>query len=133
MANQRNTEGLRLNAQKKRKESFDRVDKGIQELIRSKQRINFNTVAAASGVSKAFLYKESEVKARIEHLRQQHGGNSRIPLEQRASDASKDAVIKTLKERIKALSERVRALEHQNAVAYGKIAEMNLLENKTKS
>lgn len=128
MSIQRNVEGLRQNAQKKRQESLDKVDKGIQEMIRTKQKVNFNTVAAACGVSKAFLYKEEKIKVRVEHLRQQSSQSTRVAPEQRPSETSKDALIKTLRERNKALSERVKELEHQNATVYGKIVKMSEIE-----
>ena len=53
----RNTNGLRENAQAKSKEAFDKVDKGIQQLLKDKQSINFNRVAGVSGVSKACCIK----------------------------------------------------------------------------
>lgn len=124
----RNTDGLRQNAQKKRQESFDKVEQGIQRLIKEKGRINFNTVAAASGVSKAWLYKEPTVKARIEHLRQQSTGKTQQPVKQRASDDSKNAVIRTLKERIKKLETENRDLRKQNEVAYGHVLRVHELE-----
>jgi Family of unknown function (DUF6262) len=128
MKNQRNVEGLRQNAQKKRQESFDKVDRGIKEMIRTRQRINFNTVAAACGVSKAFLYKEAEIKDRIEHLRQQSTETVRVAPEQRPSESSKDSLIKTLRERVKILSDKVKELEYQNATVYGKIVQMSEIE-----
>jgi small-conductance mechanosensitive channel len=128
MKTQRNVEGLRQNAQRKRQESFDKVDRGIKEMIRTKQKINFKTVAAVCGVSKAFLYKESEIKGRIEHLRQQSTEAACIAPEQRPSESSKDALIKTLRERLKVLSEKVKELEHQNATVYGKIVQMTEIE-----
>ncbi len=132
MSIQRNVEGLRQNAQKKRQESFDKVDRGIKEMIRTRQKINFITVAAACGVSKAFLYKETEIKNRIEHLRQQSTETARIAPEQRPSESSKDAIIKTLRERIKVLSDKVKELEHQNATVYGKIVQMSEIEAENK-
>ncbi|WP_310411627.1 DUF6262 family protein, partial [Chamaesiphon sp. OTE_8_metabat_110] len=129
---QRNVEGLRQNAQRKRQESFDKVDRGIKEMIRTRQKINFNTVAAACSVSKAFLYKETAIKERIEHLRQQSTESARIAPEQRPSESSKDALIKTLKERVKVLSEKVKELEHQNATVYGKIVQMSEIQAENK-
>ncbi|MDZ7952437.1 DUF6262 family protein [Nostoc sp. DedQUE09] len=59
-------DGLRANAQRKQKEAFEKVEQGIQKLIDEKQTINFNTVAKASGLSKAWLYKQPKIKAWIE-------------------------------------------------------------------
>jgi predicted RNase H-like nuclease (RuvC/YqgF family) len=82
----RNTAGLCQNAQKKREKAFEKVNAGIQKLLEEKQKINFNTVAAAAGVSKAWLYKEPSVKAQVEELRdktqpQQTKNSSLVELE----------------------------------------------------
>lgn len=116
---ERNTEGLRNNAQKKRQQAFEKVDQGIKQLVKDKQRINFNTVAKASGVSKAWLYKEPEVKARIEQLREQALGQKKLPPRQRASDASKDSLILTLRNRLKKSEQENVDLRRQNEVAFG--------------
>ena len=120
MVVERNVSGLRHNAQKKRQEAFEKVEQGIQKLIKEQQVINFNTVAKASGVSKAWLYKESEIKSRIEHLREKHSKGKKTPPKQRASDASKNAIINTLKARVKKAEGENRELKKQIEVAYGR-------------
>jgi len=122
----RNIEGLALNAQKKRKEAFEKVEKGIQELLREQRVINFNTVAEASDVSKAWLYKEPEVRERIEFLREKNSKKKKLPPKQRASDASKDAIIRTVRERSKKIDAENRELRKQAEVLYGKLRELNL-------
>ena len=118
MTTQRNVEGLRQNAQRKRQEALEKVEQGIRQLIKEGKTLNFNTVAQAADVSKAFLYKEPEIKERIEQLRLQ--GTKKAPeLKQRASDASKDAIIRNLRERVKKLEAEVKDLRKQNEVAYG--------------
>lgn len=129
MTVQRNVEGLRQNAQKKRQEALEKVEQGIRQLLKEGRPINFNTVAQAGDVSKAFLYKEPTIKERIEQLRQQ-GTKKKPELKQRASDASKDAVIRTLRERIKKLETEVRDLRRQNEVAYGQMIEVNSLRQQ---
>lgn len=130
MAVERNVEGLRGNAQRKRKETFDKVEQGIQKLIKEKRVINFNTVADASGVSKAWLYKEPEIKARIEHLRQNHSKSQKVPAKQKTSDASKDAIIKTLKERLKKVEAENRGLRDQHEAIYGRILQASEIEHR---
>ena len=130
MAVKRSVEGLRENAQKKRKEAFKRVERGIQQLIKENHTINFNTVAETSGVSKAWLYKEKDVRNRIEHLREQSGSKKRLPAKQRASDASKVALIRTLKERIKRLESHNKDLRRQNEVASSHILKVRDLEKE---
>ncbi len=119
MKHQRNVEGLRQNAQKKRQQAIEQTELAIKQLIKNGKPINFETVAAAANVSKAWLYKETEIKERIEQLRSQCAPKSPLTPKQRASDASKDAIIRTLRERVKKLEAEVRDLRNRNEVAYG--------------
>lgn len=118
MTVKRNVEGLRQNALKKRQEALDKVEQGIRQLLKEGKPVNFNTVAQAADVSKAFLYKEPEIKERIEQLRRQ-GGKKKPEIKQRASDASKDAMIKTLKERIRKQEAEIRGLRDHIEVIQG--------------
>lgn len=130
MAHSRNVEGLRNNAQKKREKSFKKVEEGIQSLIREQKRINFNTVAQASGVSKAWLYKEPEVKARIEYLRDQSSEKKSLPAKQKSSDKSKDSIIKTLKAKIKKVEAENKSLKSQMETVYGQLLQQKELQQK---
>ncbi|MDZ7965544.1 MAG: DUF6262 family protein [Nostoc sp. DedSLP03] len=130
MTVERNIDGLRGNAQRKRQEAFEKVEQGIQKLIKEQKVINFNTVAKASGLSKAWLYKEPEIKARIEHLRENNSKTKEIPPKQRSSDASKDAIIKTLKERIKRVEAENRGLRDQHEAIYGRILQASEIEHR---
>ena len=130
MTVERNVDGLRGNAQRKRQEAFEKVEQGIQKLIKEGQVINFNTVAKASGLSKAWLYKELEIKVRIEHLRENSSKAKEIPPKQKSSDASKDAIIKTLKERIKKLEAENRGLRDQHEAIYGRILQASEIEQR---
>jgi Skp family chaperone for outer membrane proteins len=67
----RNTEGVEKHAQMRRQEADQKVDQAIKRLIKTKAKINFNQVAMESGVSKAFLYNNQEIRNRIEGLRKQ--------------------------------------------------------------
>ncbi|MBL1177134.1 DUF6262 family protein [Pantanalinema sp. GBBB05] len=132
MKHQRNVEGLRQNAQKKRQESFEKVDRAIQTLLKEGRPINFVNVEEVSGVSKAWLYKEPEVKARIEHLRAQGGEKQAAKPQQKMSDASKDSIIATLKLRIAKLDQRNRELSQQNEVFGGQVLRVRELEQQVK-
>jgi len=109
----RNTAGLKNHAAQKRDRAFEKLAKGIKKLLREKKRINFKAVAEASGLSRAWLYKEPEAKARITQLRKQTEENIKIPPEQRPSEASKDAIIKTLKLRLKEVVNENKDLKKQ--------------------
>lgn len=126
----RSVDGLKKNAQKKRQESFDKVEKGIQQLIKEKRAINFNTVAEASGVSKAWLYKEAEVRQRIEHLRSQVGSQGKTPSKFRASEQSLKAIIQKQQAQIRRLEAENQELRKQNEVAYGHVIRARELERQ---
>lgn len=116
---ERNTEGIKAAAQKKREAAFAKTEEAIKTLIREKKPVNFESVAEAAGVTRAWLYKQPEIRSRIEFLRQQQSPKKALPPALKASDASKDAVIKTLKQRIKKLEDENKELRRQVEVAYG--------------
>jgi len=81
-----------------------KVNQAIEALVKSKAVINFHTVSAASGVSKSYLYKTSAIRDRIQALRgQQQAVRSPTSLHREMSDASKDATIEMLREKIRRL------------------------------
>ena len=49
----------------------ERVDKAIQRLIKTNKSINFNSVSKESGLTKATLYNNVDIRERIETLRHQ--------------------------------------------------------------
>ncbi len=121
---ERNTAGLVAHAQQRKEEKRQRVDEAITRLLREHKAINFNTVAKAAGVSKAYLYSQPQFRERIEVLRQQE-------LEQRVreravrptgkTDASKDLVILAKDRRIKELEAENRRLKEELKGALGKV------------
>lgn len=64
------TEDLKRYAQEKTKMALEKTDSVITELSLKGEKINFNIVASASGVSEAFLYSNDEIKKRIESLQE---------------------------------------------------------------
>lgn len=70
MKKNKNIDGLLEHSSTRNQETIDKVNQAIDRLKRSKTRkINFQTVAAAAGVSKATLYNNDELKERIMSLR----------------------------------------------------------------
>lgn len=132
MNHKRNPTGLIQNAQVKRQKSFEKLEQGIQKLLKENKPINFNSVAEVSGLSRAWLYKESEVKTRIIQLREQSENSKKIPSKQKPSDASKDALIKTLKARLKKLDAENTGLRQQLEVVYGQMSFGKEQEQKIK-
>jgi uncharacterized protein DUF6262 len=119
----RDTSGLAAHAKQRSVEKRKRVDEAIDRLLREQQTINFNSVAMAAGVSKAYLYGQPELRERIEALRQQqleHGVRERMARPVGKTDASKDLVILAKERRIKELEAENRQLKKQLQVALGK-------------
>src|SRR5260370_21040225 len=61
--------------------------------------VTFPLVAKRSGVSRSWLYKQQALRDRIARLRRDHPWPAHAPAE-RASDASKEAVIRMLRQRV---------------------------------
>jgi hypothetical protein len=121
---ERNTSGMVAHAHRRKEEKRKRVEEIIAQLLRQQQTINFNSVAKAAGVSKAYLYSQTDVRERIEALRQQAMEQA---VRERAArptpgktDASKDLVILAKDRRIKALEAENRKLQQQLKVALSK-------------
>jgi Family of unknown function (DUF6262) len=124
----RNTEGIKAAAQKKRQESLNKTDEAIKVLIKTQKPINFESVAQAAGVTRQWIYREPELRRRIETLREQQSPKKAIPKNQSASDASKDAIIKTLRQRLRKAEDENKELQKRIEVAYG-MAQADLVES----
>ncbi len=120
---QRNTAGLVAHAQSRKEQKRKGVEAAIAALLREQKPVNFNTVAKAATVSKAYLYSQSDLRERIEALRQQ--GVEQM-VRQRATyptgktDASRDLVILAKDRRIKELEAENHRLKLQLKTALGK-------------
>jgi Family of unknown function (DUF6262) len=119
----RNTSGLAAHAKQRSEEKQKRVDEAITRLLQEQQAINFNSVAKAAGVSKAYLYSQPRLRGRVEALRQQETEKvvrERVVRTAGKTDASKDLVILAKERRIKELEEENRRLKKNLQVALGK-------------
>lgn len=103
----RNVEGMKDHAQHRSQEARNRVDRAITTLVREQKPINFNTVAQAAGVTKSYLYTQSDVRARIEALRTSQATTDRPHSStiQKRTDASRNVLLAAKDRRIKALEE----------------------------
>lgn len=132
MKQKRSVEGLRQNAQKKRQQAIERTEQAIKQLVKEGRNVNFKTVSEAGQVSTAWLYREPDIKARIEQLREQVQGKKQKTAPQKASDASKDSIIAALKRRIKDLEQQNKDLNRQNEVFAGQVIRVRELEQQIK-
>lgn len=120
---ERNTAGLVAHAKLRKEEKRKRVDEAITHLLREHRAVNFNSVAKAASVSKAYLYSQPQLRERIEALRQQELEQTvreRMARPTGKTDVSKDVVILAKERRIKELEEENRKLKHQLKAALGK-------------
>ena len=132
MTLERNTDGLKAHAQQKRAETIERTEKAIQQLIKDKQRINFNTVAEAAGVSKAWLYDEPDMRERIAHLRKQAIPKTPINPKGKMSLESQSSTIDTLRRRIGQLESENKELTAKIKAAYSLAPQLQLSESNRK-
>ena len=119
-----NTKGLKEYAKQRSQMALEKVDKAIRELPLTEQKINFNSVAQLSGVSKTFLYNNQEIKKRIEELRDKQVNRT---INQRAkydkTSKAKDIIIMAKDKKIRELEEENKKLKEQLEVLRGKLYE----------
>ena len=122
MSNYNRTEHLKQLHSKRKAMTQERVDKAIQRLIKAQKAINFNSVASESGVTKKTLYDNKDIRERIETLRYQQ---SQVPtpsqVKREMNDNNKDAIIASLKGKIKRLEEENKELKEQLKANYAEI------------
>lgn len=126
----RNTEGLRKSAQEKAVTTKRRVEEAIRLLIKERCTINFKTVSETARVSTAWLYANEEIKLRINHLRSQQDPKAqvRIPPQEQASKASREAVTAALQTQIKKQAAKIKELNEQLEIANGQLRKFYLQE-----
>lgn len=120
----RNITGLSKTAQAKAEATRRRAEEAIRLLLKEKRPITFRAVAETAHVSTAWLYAHEDIKRQILDLRAQHAPKATIwiPPQERASQASKDVLIATLRQRVKEQEDQIRELKRQLEVAYGQLA-----------
>ena len=110
----RNIQGIKEYAKRKKELTEKKVKDTIYRLVREKHTINFNTVAKEAGVSKAYLYKNKEVRKLIEELRaKQEGLKNPKQMKVNMTESNKDAIIAIKNKRIKELEEENRRLKEE--------------------
>ncbi len=97
-------------ARRRGEQARQRAIATLRRMDNSGQPVTFGTVAANAGVSRSWLYAQTDVRAQIERLRQRQRdtpASPPIPSQQRASAAS-------LHRRLEAATARIRHLEADN-------------------
>ena len=110
-----------LHSQRKAK-TEEKINVAIKRLIKDQKAINFNSVSKESGVSKATLYNNLQIKSRIEELRmQQSTVPTPVQVTREMNDSNKDALIASLKRKIRKLEEENKQLKEQVKLTYADI------------
>jgi len=117
-----NIDGILNHSKIKTEQSIQKVDEALKYMIKKQLNINFNSVAEQAKVSKGFLYKNQKLRSRIEVLRKQQEGLSSVKqVKRNISDASKDVIIVSLRERLKGLEQENKELKKKLKIQFGKI------------
>lgn len=114
-------------AARKRAATLDRAHAALRDLDAATAPISFQSVARHAGVSRQWLYKQPDLRAEIERLRDHPARSPRASSGQRASEHS-------LRQRVQGLGDENRRLRAHNgelqaelALAYGQRREVDVL------
>lgn len=97
-------------AQQRAEKTRQRAAAALRRLDAAGKPITFDSVAREAGVSRSWLYAQTDLRSEIERLRARHQSQppGRVPPQrQRASDPS-------LLRRLEAATDRIRRLEQEN-------------------
>lgn len=114
----------KLNAvqQQRKQDCIDRTEKAISKLLQNHERVSFGAISRIANVSVSYLYKYSEIKERIQDIRDQQTKNARkLTRPQTASEKSKQVIITQLRERINNLEWEKKELKKQNEKITGEL------------
>ncbi|MCT2347186.1 DUF6262 family protein [Niallia taxi] len=102
--------------------TMSKVDEAIKRLVRANLSINFNSVASEAGVAKATLYNNATLRERIENLRQQQIKTPSVrQVKYDMNENNKDAIIESLKRKVKRIEHENKDLRYQLKVAYAEV------------
>jgi Family of unknown function (DUF6262) len=114
-------------AAKRTLDAEQRVRGAVRELDRQGAAITFAGVAERAQVSRAFLYQHAELRAEIEALRTaQTAAPPRLPVRQRASDASLRARLRAALDEGQRQRGEIARLREELALAHGRARELEL-------
>ena len=114
-----NTEGIKAAAQRKSIETTAKVLTAIETMTAESIPINFNSVSTFTGVTKAWLYKQEEIKDLIKKSKGKT--NNLFMQDQAVQIRSKDREISILTKQNKLLRKQIEELRQQLEVAYAEI------------
>ena len=118
MTHKRNTDGLRQSSEQKVKDMISRCDNAINYARDNDEPCSFSNIAAMAKVSKAWLYRQPELKAKVLEIRN-HQENQGV--NQAIKRKNYTAIIRQQKERNKTLVAENGELRKQVEVMYGEL------------
>lgn len=126
-----NPDNLRQAAARKSEAATARANQGLHEMIRLGQPITFRGLAQSAGVSLDFLYRTTEIRSRVEHLRAQQQNSAPTPAPSPPPPVNAEhpsSVVRTLTRQLTELKHRHReeitALKHALETAHGQNLEL---------
>lgn len=113
-------EAVKVQAHKKTSVTIDRALQALEEMKAGNLVINFNSLANYAKISKAWLYRNPDIRKEILDLR------SKTPIKKRSVNlprmiAKKDSEINRLKKRISDLENKNKKLRVQLEIVYGEL------------
>jgi Family of unknown function (DUF6262) len=102
-----NPDNLRRAAAAKTAAATARAEQGIRDMVRRGEPITFRGLAQSAGVSLDFLYRNTEIRQRVEQLRNQQRRTSPVP-PGRADPDQPSSVVRTLTAQLAELKRRHR-------------------------
>ena len=122
-----NPDNLRQAAARKSAAAQARAEQGLREMLRRGEPITFRGLAAVAGVSLDFLYRTSEIRRRVEQLRDQQQAAPPAAAT-RAEHDQPGSVVRTLTAQLAELKRRhrdeIRALNQALEAAHGENLEL---------
>lgn len=114
-------------AAKRTLDAEQRVHSALRELDSQAAAVTFAVVAERARVSRAFLYQHAELRSQIEALRAADAAApARVPVRQRASDASLRARLRAALDEGQRRREEIARLREELALAHGRVRELEL-------
>jgi hypothetical protein len=107
-----NPDNLRQAAARKSAAAETRAEQGLREMIRRNEPITFRGLAQTAGVSVDFLYRHTQIRQRVEHLRAQQR-NTPTPAATTVHNDTPSSVVRTLTGQLAALRQQHRDEVHQ--------------------
>ncbi|MFC5745281.1 DUF6262 family protein [Actinomadura rugatobispora] len=123
-----NPDNLRAAAAAKSAAAKARAEQGLRDMIRRGDPITFRGLAQAAGVSLDFLYRNTDLRRRVEQLRDQRRGRPPAARPQEIDPDQPSSVVRTLTAQLADLKRRhrdeVTALKQALEAAHGENLEL---------